>query len=132
MKILVFFTLVAALQGAAFAQKTQDPDLRDKRATAVTVQPHRSHGAAATTVSARSSSTNDVAKIEQSGIKNIKPAHKASAATTSAPSAAQTGITAPNKNKPAKFSYRPPQGPTKTANGSPVATNRSPNVLHKP
>jgi hypothetical protein len=125
-KIILLFVLVMALQALAFAQKTQDPDLSDKRATAVTVQPHGSHRVAATPVGARTSSAHDLAQIEQNSVSKINPRHKASSGSPAAHPAAQTAQVAPNKNKPVKFSYRPPQGSNTAANAAPATTSAPP------
>ena len=73
-RVIVLLTVAAALQGTAFAQKKQDPDLRDKQAISVkSTKPH----SAASPVRARSSSARDLAKIERNSIQKMKATHKA-------------------------------------------------------
>jgi hypothetical protein len=125
-KIIVLFTLATTLLGAAFAQKTQDPELRNKRATAVNVQPHKYRPAATRPATAGSSSAHDLAKIEQNSVSKINPRHKARPASPAAHPAVQIAQVAPDKNKPVKFSYHPPQGSKTAANAAPATTSAPP------
>jgi len=128
-KLVVLFTLAAALQGAAFAQKTPDPELRNERAVsvkpqgrpvsaeprqpAVSVEPHRSRSVA-TSAPKTGSSARDLEKAERTSLQNTKKHPKATSGRTQA--AANTGTGTP-KGKPVKFSYHPPQAAgKKTAN----------------
>jgi hypothetical protein len=125
-KIIVLFALAAALLEAAFGQKTQDPELRNKRATAVNVQPHRYQSTVTRPANAGSSSAHDLAKIEQNSVSKINPRHKASPGSPAAHPAAQTAQVLPNKNKPVKFSYHPPQGSHPAATPAPGTTSAPP------
>ena len=118
MKIIALLPLAVALLGTASAQKTQDPELRNKRATAVNVQPHRYHPTATRPATAGPSSAHDLAKIEQNSVPKINP-HKASPGSPAAHPAVQTAQVAPNKNKPVKFSYHPPQGSNPATTSAP-------------
>lgn len=127
MRLIVLLTVAAALQGAAFAQKKQDPDLRDKQA--VSVKSTKPHSAAASPVRARSSSASDLAKIEQNSIQKMKVTHKAGSASAGA--APANAVAAQPKGKPVKFSYQPPKATGKTAtNGPPIAASPSTKVRH--
>jgi len=125
-KIIVLFTLGMALVGAASAQKTQDPELRNKRATAVNVQPHKYHSTATRPTTAASSSAPDLAKIERNSVSKINPRRKASPVSPATHPAVQTTQVAPNKNKPVKFSYHPPRGSKPAANPAPAKTSAPP------
>ena len=126
MKVIVLLPLAVALLGTASAQKTQDPELRNKRATAANVQPHRYHPTATKPATAGSSSAHDLAKIEQNSVSKINSRHKANSGSPAAHPAAQTAQVAPNKNKPVKFSYHPPQASNTTANPAPATTSAPP------
>ena len=125
-RVIVLLTVAAALQGTAFAQKKQDPDLRDKQAISVkSTKPH----SAASPVRARSSSARDLAKIERNSIQKMKATHKAGSASAGA--APANAVAAQPKGKPVKFSYQPPKATGKTAtHGPPIAASPSAKVRH--
>ena len=134
MRLVTLFVLAAAMQTAAFAQKTSDPEARNKRAVSVTPQrravsaePHRS-GSAASPVKSSNSSTQDLAKIEKNGIQKMKATHKAGSASPAA-TPANTGAVQ-HEGKSMKFSYQPPKAADKTASTTGSRTQSPPKGRH--
>jgi hypothetical protein len=118
-RVIVSLTLGAALHAAAFAQKPADPEARNKHAVSVmptrpanSVQAHRSRSDA-TSVPDNSSSTQELAKIERTGVQQIKTTHKKTATSKPAPQAVP-GTLPQTKSKPMKFSYQSPKAAGKT------------------
>jgi hypothetical protein len=132
--------LAAVLHTPAFAQhtkvvaqKTADPETRNKRAVSVaptrpvnSVQTPRSHYDP-TSVPKSESSARELAKIEQSSVHQIKASHPKSG-TLKPSSQAVAGKQAPTKNTPIKFSYQPPKTAAKTSakNSSPTTARSRP------
>jgi hypothetical protein len=122
-RIIVLLTFAMVLQGAAFAQKTQDPEARNKRAVSVSptrptnpVQAHRSQPSAPTVPKSGSVSAQDLAKVERASVQRMKTTHKTNTSSKSGSTAAP--VTQPQtKSKPMKFSYHPPPAAGKTISG---------------
>jgi len=107
-KNAVLFILTVVLLGTAFGQKIENPELRNQHAAnSAQAKPHKSRSAA---TPVKSKSAGELAKIEQSGIKNVKPVRSSKPGH---PMAQKTGTAAQSKNKSAKFSYHPPQAARK-------------------
>src|SRR5947207_1984873 len=115
--------LAAVLQATALAQKTPDPEARNKRSVSVapirhtnSVQTHRSEPQTTSVPKSGSSSARDLAKIERASVQQIKATHKTKPSTQAVP-----GTKPQTQSKPMKFSYHPP-----TAAGKPSAKNSAP------
>lgn len=122
MRVIAALVLAAVLHAAAFAQKPEDPEARNKKAVSVappransagpylrpnSAEPHRSQPDA-TSVPKSGSSARDLAKVERSSVQQMKTTHKTNA--SSKPGASAVAATQPQtKSKPMKFSYHPPQ-----------------------
>jgi hypothetical protein len=108
-KVIVLFMLVAVLQGAAFAQKTQNPELRNEHAAnPKKTQSHKSKAVTTYPVRSKANSESELAKIEQSGTRKTST-HRPTRLAKVAPPSSQTGSGAQSKNKSAKFSYHHPK-----------------------
>ncbi|HZR66095.1 MAG TPA: hypothetical protein VFA85_13150 [Terriglobales bacterium] len=93
------------IQGVLAAQRSQDPEFREKQASSVRAgETHRAKPATVKAPKSTAASSNDVSKIESSGIKAVGHPH-----TTARPAthvAAVPKAKAPaNRNKPIKFAY---------------------------
>ena len=125
MKIIVLLTLAAVLQGAAFAQKIQDPELRrEHAANPKQGQSHKSKAVTTHPARSKASSASELAKIEQSGIKTTSTRKRTR--RVSNPGHPELGSAAQGKNKSAKFSYHPPKAHSKGRGngGRTVASSR--------
>jgi hypothetical protein len=106
-KIIVMFTLVAVLQGAAFAQKSQNLELRNEHAAnPKKAQSHKSKAVSTRPVRSKANSASELAKIEQSGVKTTSARKRTRVSNHGHP---ELGSAAQGKNKSAKFSYHPPK-----------------------
>lgn len=130
MKIIVLFMLVAVLQGAAFAQKTQNPELRNEHAAnPKKTQSHKSKSVTTLPVRSKGDSAAELAKIEQSGTRKTG-AHRSTRAKAALPSS-QTGAAAQGKNKPVRFSHHSSHaaGKAPVNGGRTAASSRPPKTL---
>lgn len=124
MRVTFLLILAAILHAVAFAQKPQDPELRNKRAVSVAParransaerhqgshsgELHRSQPEPTSVPKSGSSSAVDLAKVERSSVQQMKTAHKTNA--SSKPGVSAGAATQPQtKSKPMKFSYHPPK-----------------------
>ena len=125
-KNAVLFILTVVLLGTAFGQKIENPELRNQHAAnSAQAKPHKSRSAA---TPVKSKSAGELAKIEQSGIKNVKPVRSSKPVH---PMAQKTGTAAQSKNKSANFSHHPPQPASKVrSKGAPATVSvRPPKTL---
>lgn len=127
MRIIALIVVAAALHTAAFAQKPEDPEARNKRAVSVAQprltpsrvrveansEPHRSPDHTSVRKSA-SSTARDLAKIERTSVQQMKATHKAKNTSKAAPPALP-GDRPQSKKKPINFSYQRPQAANKTS-----------------
>lgn len=122
----MLFTLAAALQ-AAFAQKTENPELRNEHAANPTrAQSTKSKSVTTRPLRSNATSAGELAKIERGGTRKTGT-HRPSRIAKPAPPPSQTGAAAQSKNKPAKFSYHPPKAGSKgTGNGGRTAASSRP------
>jgi hypothetical protein len=126
-RIIALIVVAATLHAAAFAQKPEDPEARNKRAVSVvqpranpsrvrveanSAEPHRSTDRTSVPKPA-ASTARDLAKIERTSVQQMKTTHKAKNNSKAAPSLPATQ--AQNRNKPMRFSYHPPQAANKTS-----------------
>lgn len=121
-RIVFFFAFVWALQGLSLAQQqVQDPELREKQASSVKAGETHRPRAAVTPVKASSSSTSDLAKIENNSIKKAGHSHTAAKSTATHVSAPKGQAATQGRNKSMKFSYRKP-APARTVSGTKQAS----------
>jgi hypothetical protein len=103
-KIIVLLTLAAVLQGAAFAQKIQDPELRNEHAAnPKQAQSHKSKAVSTRPVRSKASSAAELAKIEQGGIKTTSTRKRTRVSNHGHP---ELGSAAQGKNTPLRLTAR--------------------------
>jgi hypothetical protein len=133
-RVIGLLVLAAVLDTATVAQKTPDPEARNKRAVSVapartsnSVKPHRSRSDTPSVPRSGSSSARELAKIEGTSVQQIKATHKKSA--SSKPGNQAVPATQPQtKSKPMKFSYHAPSPADKISakNPSPAPVRSRP------
>jgi hypothetical protein len=125
-KIIGLLTLAAVLYTTAFAQKKpEDTEARNKRAVSVAPARHsnsletpRSHYDPITVPKSGSSSSRELAKIEQSSVHQVKNSPKTNTASRTRVQPV-AGTQSRTKSKPMKFSYHAPTAANKTSAKNP-------------
>lgn len=131
MRVIALLIVAAVLPVAAFGQKPQDPEARNKRAVTVVPNrpgnsaPRRSQPEANSVPRSGSASARDLEKIERTSVQQMKTTHKAN--NNLKAGSASAGTHPQNKNKPMKFSYHAPKaaGETNSAKNPPPRPVRS-------
>lgn len=124
MRLIALLVLAVACQGFLFAQKLQDPGLpKNSRPDPARVVVHKRHSDMITAVKRDLPSTNDVAKVEQNGIKSAglsarKASQKSVKSVQLPANESSAHQRSAEQSSKIKFSYQPPQTGTKPARAS--------------
>jgi len=128
-RVIALIVLAAALHTAAFAQKPENPEARNKRAVSVaqpganpdgarlrpnSAEPHRSQPQGTSVPKPASSLARELAKTERGSVQQMKTTHRENNNLKTAPSASPASKPQ-NNNKPIKFSYHAPQAGSKNS-----------------
>lgn len=119
MRLIAVFAIVLVFEGLVFSQKLQDTGQRKssspaKLSTSPTHKMGSSHNASAA-LKTGSSSSNELAKIEQG---SVKPVRKASQHSAGSAKLSKSATSLKSGNKPMKFSYKPPQSGSRRGSAS--------------
>jgi glucose dehydrogenase len=118
MRVITILVIVLVSGSLVFSQKTQNAGLR-KNSHSAKLSASPSHGPgnwqSASGAPKTSSSAKELAKIERNSVKSMHKAPQHSAGSAALP---KSGTLLQNRNKPIKFSYKPPQSGSTGGNSS--------------